>query len=194
MSKENSAGEAFAYSGQVGGVLASVDLSTLSDEELTAVTAELKASFEAAKAERKRRNPTRSPDAVTANWRDKTGFEPLPAYDGFLHALDWQRRQSLKRSKRLARATPIMLARPELFIHCMEKSEAVQRLLYELRGWTVDNIPDQYREWTGAGGRRKAEAIFAEIDKKLRELTQRPHEAAMSLRPGLQALKAKYPE
>ena len=121
-------------------MLDSVDLSSLSDEELAAVTAGLKANLKAAKAERNSRNATGKPDALTARWRDKTGFEPLPAYDRFLYALDWQQRQHLKKSKKLARAVPIMLLRPELFIHCMEKSEPVKRLLYELRGWTVGQI------------------------------------------------------
>lgn len=194
MNKKDSAGGLVGLSGPIGTALAEIDLSSISDEELAAVTADLKASFDAAKAERKRRNATGKPDVVTARWRDKTGLEPVPAYEGFLYALDWQRRKSLKKSKRLARASAIILHRPELFIHCMEKSDAVQRLLYELRGWTIDNIPEDYREWSGTAGRKRAEAAIAEIDDKLRELTQRPEQAAKSLRPELEALKAAYAE
>lgn len=167
-------------------------------DELAALTIEelsgLMLLARGVKAELNRRNATSDLDRTNTKWREKAGVEPLPAYEGFAYALAWQKEKRHKQNKKLARAVPIMLLRPELFIHRMGDSGAVQQMLYFLRGWTADLIPEELRQWVGPRGRARAEQEIEVIDNKLRDLTQRPEQAPACLRPTLDALKKAYAE
>ena len=82
--------------------------------------------------------------------------------------------------------------RPELFIHRMDENPLLERLLRLVLGWDADGIPEQFREWSGQRGKRRAEEEFERIDNKLRELTQRPDQASACLRPVLRGIREAY--